>query len=962
MIMRKKTWSLLLVMLVVSLTSLADSRPPRQITIGKNCGQLTAGTTEIVIVPKACPVIQLAAQELKNALDKVLSGPVPVVKEISPGKTSFILGDNSWSREAGLQPMSGVRDSFIIRNIPGRIFILGTDDPKLDPLSRGLDSFHERGTLFGVYYWLERFAGVRYYFYGDLGTVLPKKEQLPYPEAEIFERPDFTHRSIAIHGTMPGDPSNDIVTARKYLNLRWAQETCLIPHCHGMNVLGYPERFSEKHPEYMALMADGTRHTRNTFRPHFCYSSGIREEIYQDAASFLRGEPASIRGPIYRNKIQWFPKILVPGYFDMMPDDSFKGCQCDECRKHWTDSENYASEYLWEFVAECANRLKKEDIKGNLTMMAYYPYRDVPKVEIPDNVLVKLAELGPWGLNNPDGQKRDKDEIIEWSKKVGRDRLRMWVYLCKFGVSAFPDIPSPSPVATGEYFKEMAPYISGAYLESETDRYINNYLTHYVYAKVAWNNQTDVQLLVAEHHELMFGGGAWEMAELFLQYEEFWLRRVVGRTTFGNLGPVVSPPSDDELWNQIYTEEELQSMAKLFDTAEKKAAGDINAVNRIRLFRSEWLEPLTKRRQTYMINRTARDDLKLTPGNQAVLALFTAREKMAGRSTTRTEVSFTRNGDDLVFVFDCEEPRLAEAVSVSRKPDDFNIWRDSGVELFLNPSGDRKTGFQIIVNLSGSISDRKFIRDGLRDKESDWSWSSETNAVLAKEENRFRITLHVPIKNLGFINPEGFPVDFCRNRTFADTPVQENYSWSAALIKQYGDIENFGVLCFRELPPNNLLDNGDFIKPSGEGGKSHGLWHGARPDTFTKKWFHQMDRSEFFTGGQSLKLATDGKVICVTQFIKGMKPATAYRLSYFIKMQDVKPLQALGGMYVQLKYGGKKWYPRIPLYGTSGWNKQYFEFTTPAEADPAPYIELRSLNATGTAWFDHVELVELSKK
>ena len=98
---------------------------------------------------------------------------------------------------------------------------------------------------------------------------------------------------------------------------------------------------------------------------------------------------------------------------------------------------------MWQFTVNIANRLKKEGVPGNVTQMAYRPYRSVPKtVEIPDNVSVMVAEIGPWAQYNIAGQQRDYEEVAAWAKKVAPNRIYMWNYCCKYGPANLPDIPS----------------------------------------------------------------------------------------------------------------------------------------------------------------------------------------------------------------------------------------------------------------------------------------------------------------------------------------------------------------------------------------------------------------------------------------------------------------------------------------------------------------------------------------
>ena len=45
-----------------------------------------------------------------------------------------------------------------------------------------------------------------------------------------------------------------------------------------------------------------------------------------------------------------------------MPQDSYYRCECEKCRSVFGDGPNYATEFMWNFTAEIANSLKKENI------------------------------------------------------------------------------------------------------------------------------------------------------------------------------------------------------------------------------------------------------------------------------------------------------------------------------------------------------------------------------------------------------------------------------------------------------------------------------------------------------------------------------------------------------------------------------------------------------------------------
>ena len=91
--------------------------------------------------------------------------------------------------------------------------LVGRDDPHADLPgivahgSLGNLEF-ERATLFGVYEFLDRYVGVRFYFPGELGTVVPRTDAVAVPkDIDLMIAPAFTVRSFQMlgDGAVPGE-------------------------------------------------------------------------------------------------------------------------------------------------------------------------------------------------------------------------------------------------------------------------------------------------------------------------------------------------------------------------------------------------------------------------------------------------------------------------------------------------------------------------------------------------------------------------------------------------------------------------------------------------------------------------------------------------------------------------------------------------------------------------------------
>ena len=606
---------------------------------------LERGNCSIVVAPKALDVTKFAAEELQEMLGEVLGERPPIVKAPAEKGTSIILGENDWSRTAGLDAASLERDAFVIRaEEPARIYICGRDDAA-DNLRGRLQRDQPGGngqhaTVFGVYEFLERFAGCRFFFPGEFGTVLPKADRIEVPAGDVAVRPYFTARS-----TYPGgDGAWYEEKPRKSLSwLRLRLQTYNVPCCHGQNQFMPVERFAKDHPEYFQQRKDGTRCTNliegaqfdHWLMKQLCHSSKVWDEFYLDATSYLKGEKADVRGipsRWFKGKCGWNSNCFDRRYVDMMPQDGMQACFCDACQKAYRKGEkHYATDLIWENTARFANRLKADGFTNAVvTQMAYTPYEDLPKVDVPDNVLVIVAQGGPWSRSRPENRAAQIAKFKAWQEKTGR-KVRMWTYPHKYGPTRIEDVPCMAPRAWGEYYQLAAPHTIGGFCESESDKAIYQYLNYYVFAKVAWNPDLDLDALLADHHRKMFGKGAAAMAKFYEGMEKIWIYRIAGNIVDTPLGPVARVPDAYTVWTEVYSPALLKEWRGYVDEAIRAAEGDEEATKRIRFIAREFLEPLATRAKTYL------DAISPATGSRRAKASRTVRSSSTATSSRWTD-------------------------------------------------------------------------------------------------------------------------------------------------------------------------------------------------------------------------------------------------------------------------------------------------------------------------------------
>ena len=578
---------------------------------------LTADRTEVVVAQAAKrtrSAAWFAAEEMTNFLSRAFGRKVPIAFRPDPAKTSVVLGTNAWSAAAGIDLADVPTDGSRTKTAGGRVYIAGTDGDGFDIRMKGKCLNVEHGTLNGVYDFLERHVGCRFYFPGELGEIVPRTDRIVVPETDRLDKPDYLVReSTQALGEWPDGTSPEMrKLGLQYFMLRNRSAVKDIPCCHGQCRSGFSRRFGKTHPEYFLLKKDGTRQIGDPDRqanPDWwnnsavCNSSGIWDEIYADAKSYLTGEGPEVRGMVVQNgtKFRWGPQARYGTYYDVMPNDGMHPCFCEKCQVEYAkakDPVNYANEFIWRRVADLGNRLKRDGVKGTLTMMAYTPYRNVPDVDIPDNVAVMVCNNGPW-MRGP--QEREAlENVRQWTEKR-KGKVWLWQNTGRYNamVQKSADVPSPTPRAFGRHYKMIAPYVFGAYCSNNSPRLLYSAINYYVFYKVSWNNATDVDALLDEYNRLMFGPAAKPMGAFLDLLEEKWMNEVMGNVEDTPVGMMAVPPSEYRFWAKIYPLSFVKRLAALVAEAERTVVPGSLEAHRVALFKRELLTPMFPHAEQY---------------------------------------------------------------------------------------------------------------------------------------------------------------------------------------------------------------------------------------------------------------------------------------------------------------------------------------------------------------------------
>ena len=941
---------------------------------------------EIVVPAKAVPAVKFAASELKTFMEQIIGSPVPVVSAPTGKRVAILLGaEGAKSIKADLSKID--RDGFIIKSAGKNIIIAGTDDPKAQPAKRL--EFYERGTLNGVYEFLERFGGVRFYFPGEMGTIVPQKKDWKIGAIDIADRPDNQYRrtycvNVKALGVSPKliTPGNMKETDLKRLSaMRIRESTFNIPNCHGLRGLQLVDRFAKTKPEFFALRADGTRHDgsrvirKDDADGQLCFTNDeLKEIVYEDAKAYFTGKPSTSR-----NITRWHKNFFSGPFFNIMPNDALYPCRCAKCVKVRRDKDPKAtaqdrrqatSDHIWKFKADIARRLQKEGIPGYCTMMAYSSHKPIPSFDLCSNIIVMLALTGPWKEYNTAAQARDIELLKEWQKKLNA-KTYLWTYTTKIG-NGIPHVPSFTPRSVGSFFKKAAPYSFGAFLEAELDYWIFNSMNFYLFGKVMWNNATDVDALMKEHFQLMYGPAAKEMEEFYNTLERHWAKDIMANIKETPVGPQAVLPSQFDLWNKIYGPAEIKRIEALFDRAEKISAKDKMANKRVKFMRQELWGPVLKGmkqfhkqnsdRSAWLIYAKApkspvRIDGKLDEAawkNAETVWLLPVKGESA---EVQTRVKMLADKEFFYFGIESDEPHTDKMLCAVRTRDEINMWRDNLVELFLSEKHTSSIMYQFMLTSRGDMLD---LRKSPGHLDTKWNCNMVYKAGVVPGK-KWIAEVKIPRKAMPELKEDKIVINFTRGRVLNNPKLYKvpYYNWN---IFKKQTSEYCGTAVMGERPANkSIIRNGDF-NVTVRGKRFAGAW-------YTNKKF-LLDEQVFRSAGKSVRLESLPGSELVRQFIPAgvIKPNARYRFSYFVKLEDVKgkPGKAAAGFTTQIRFGGggQSWFrpTKQSFQGTLNWQRLEYEFKAPADpcSKGKAYIEFRiSENATGKAWVDNVEIVEI---
>lgn len=569
----------------------------------------------IVIDKEANRAARFAAGELRHHLELITGARLPVVTDEAETAGRLILvGESALTREMGLYNKDFEHQEYLVRFLPDKLVIMGRDREDKRPIDYDSEvpDEGELATCYGVYDFLERFCGVRWYLPTGLGLVYPEKSTLAVRGDDVRRAPAMKYRELYRASAMPADLSDYPgpllpERERKLFMLRWRLAD-IEPYACNHAFYGYlrSRRHLEEHRDWFASGYDDDLPENPDFAalrrhyPNMCYTN---EEFIAD---------------VVRRARDFFDTGRLDGvgfaagdYFSLGPMDSSgrdRMCLCERCapliheeppcnawRDHYFFWDDRNSDYIFGFVNQVAREVGRTHPGKYLTIFAYHQnYYPPTREPLEPNVALTFcihAQLRPV----PAMDRAVRGLLDKWDEAAPETPKYLWLYFHRPGRVDPPFFPG---FMARQMVEQMRDYhrrgFRGIFAETGSMRDeqgnrprapIISMLELYLTYRLADDPELDGHAMIDEFFRLFYGSAGEAMQALYEAIEQVYCDpdnyRFNPDRYFGYQAAAIA-------WGRLGTAERMDRFAGLMEAAKAAAVTDMEK-KRVALFeRSVW--------------------------------------------------------------------------------------------------------------------------------------------------------------------------------------------------------------------------------------------------------------------------------------------------------------------------------------------------------------------------------------
>ncbi len=457
----------------------------------------------IVLAHDAIPAERTAARELADHLEQMSGARLPVVDDSDfDGSHGILLGRPRQLAALGVSPYWKAlgKEGYVLRVVDGHLVIAGG---------------RPRGTLYGVYWLLEKVLGCRWL--APDTTVIPAKKTIDLPALDMMGKPAFEHREplmfigwgqrksrwwdenfsqAYVARTRNSARNLDVINR---INIEYRMDASYggaakMPHTgHNMKTLVQFEKYAETHPEYYALQKHGQRQKQDEQHVDLCLTNpGVALAASQTMRQWMRKDPDA-------------------DSFFIGQSDANHFCQCDQCVALHNHYGGRRSGPTLEFVNAVAERVDSDFPDMPIGTYAYQPtYRAPRGLKAHRNVVVWFCPITRCfchplqeGLLNQ-GFYKYADELDTWL------RIASKVYVYDYNHGS-PGVSPPADILklgdTYRFYQQMG--VRGVYVDAVSEIQVGfGFLQYWLMTQLMNDPDIDYQETLNAFLEGYYGAAA----------------------------------------------------------------------------------------------------------------------------------------------------------------------------------------------------------------------------------------------------------------------------------------------------------------------------------------------------------------------------------------------------------------------------------------------------------------------
>ncbi|RKN81950.1 DUF4838 domain-containing protein [Paenibacillus ginsengarvi] len=508
----------------------------------------------VIVMQNGETKLPQAVEELRNDIYRATGVILPVVnmaglQHVPEGTVRIAVGPGPLAQSLGIVPDTLDEEEYRIVTSGNHLVFMGSES---------------RADLWAVTYFLDRYMGVRWLWPGEIGTYVPKSDDILVPAMDVIDRPSLLNRRLRVPAPTPQEGVD-------WLSLH--QMGSRSPYTFGHSFTKWWDKYSATHPEYFAMPPAG-------------YSLGPTDRVKLDI-----GNPA-----VDDVIIQEWQAAGAPDNWNVSPNDGTGFCVSAACLAMdtpagqaiagiWTGKANLTARYV-RFWNRLLEKMRLINPEVELSAYAYSAYREPPPAGVTLNGGMVLGFVNTYWTY---------DAWRDWADAGAKLFLRPnWWY----SGAVAPYLPLHEQ---GDFFKYAGEHEMVGF---DFDTLRGNWGTqgplYYLVARLSERPDLSVDEVLTEY------ASAFGAAEpMIADYLDFWEQfagnaaytvnagETVSRDTYGTyetlarahgltLEPIVG---SYEILPYLYTDTVLTQARAILDQAEALATGDAEALARIGFFR-----------------------------------------------------------------------------------------------------------------------------------------------------------------------------------------------------------------------------------------------------------------------------------------------------------------------------------------------------------------------------------------